>query len=377
MAECNTCQENWLVEVCDLATGIVRDIWFPINMRFDQGLNSVTDGAITLATRAAAMRSLWPGFTSVYISRITGADASRENPVCEFAGIITDIGVSESGTTLVGLKSIEWYLMRRTIRRDMFFTDTNQTTIARLLAEEIHYTVVGLTAIPLYAQNTVSDFNRDRTYYAWSRKLIGEAIVDLTQVIDGPDWELTHARVDGAWSTTMIFRDYLGEDRGITLASDREASAYSISADIESLANSAIGGGTGDGEDQLLVHIYRPSNPYPQFDATPTWNDVSVILTMIQHVSGYLDANQEPDARPTVTLPGLDIEPSLLRVGDTINVDIQYGAINYSGPSRIVTIAWEVGGDKPEMRTLELLPLTPASQSIALRPAEPVNCEDC
>lgn len=377
MAECNTCQENWLVEVCDLATGIVRDIWFPISMRFDQGLDRVTDGAITLATRDAAMRSLWPGFTSVYISRITGADASRENPVCEFAGIVTDIGVSESGTTLVGLKSIEWYLMRRVIRRDMVFEDTDQTTIAQMLVDEIHYTFGFLGSIPLHGQGNISDIWRDRTYYAWSRKLIGEAVIDLTQVIDGPDWELTHARVDGAWSTTMIFRDYLGEDRGIDLRSDREASAYSVSADLESMANAAIGGGAGDGEDQLILPFYDPESPYPQFDGTPTWNDVSVALTLFQHTVGYVNANQEPDARPTVTLPGLDVPPSLLRVGDTINVDIQYGAINYSGPSRIVTIAWEMGGDKPEMRTLELLPLVPPSQSIAFRTAEPVSCEDC
>jgi hypothetical protein len=323
------------------------------------------------------MRNLWTGFTSVYISRITGADASRENPVCEFAGIVTDIGVSESGTTVVGLKSIEWYLMRRIIRRNMTFADSGQTIIARILAEEIHNVYSGLTSIPLFAASGPSSFSRARTYESWSRKSIGEAIIDLTQVINGPDWELTHARVDGAWSSTMIFRDYVGEDRGISLASDREASAYSISAEIESMANVGIGGGAGDGEDQLQAILTNNGSPYPQFDAAPTWNDVSVFATLVEHTAGYVEANREPDARPTVTLPGLDVPPSLLRVGDTIDVDIQYGAINYSGPSRVLTIAWELGGDKPEMRTLELLPLTPPSQSVAINAAVPVNCQEC
>ena len=71
------------------------------------------------------------------------------------------------------------------------------------------------------------------------------------------------------------------------------------------------------------------------------------------------------------------MEPSLLRVGDTISVQIGYGAISFNGKARVITIAWTIDAEGPEYRTLELLPLVPASESLFNSPPSTIDCEDC
>lgn len=378
MADCGTCSENWVVEVCSLATGVVRGVLEPLAMRFDVGLNEFTDGTITLPTRGIAMRDIWPGLTSVYISRVAGPGASRENPVGEWAGIITDFAMSESGTTEVGMKSIDWYTTRRTRRSTITFEQRPQTEIAESF---LHYIEVrrdsGTGPIPLHGVADESTILRDRTYEGWRRKNIGEAVQELTQVIGGIDWELVHTRTNGAWSTDMIFRDFVGVDRGVVLRSDIEASAYSISANIQNMANLVDAFGSGTEEDQLIETAANPSSPYPSFDATPAWTDVSIRSTLLDHAKGYLESNQEPAALPTVTLPGLDVDPTQLRIGDTVTANISYGGIRFNGPARVITIAWEIAPGGPEYRTLELLPLLPPSQSMFPELPGGLACEDC
>lgn len=380
MALCDTCDENWLVESCSLRNGRVNTVLTPLSMRFDIGLNSFTDGALTLATRDVRMRDIWPGLTSIYISRVTGIGASRETPVCEFAGIVTDVGVSESGATVVGMKSIDWYTTRRNIRRDLVLTDRPQTVIGENLVREVFETYAGLSPIPLHSRSEPSPILRTRTYEGWRRKNIGEAIVDLSQVENGPDWEVAHHRDTDqwlSWASTVVFRDHVGEDRGILIRSDIEASAYSISVDMENLATLVDAFGTGEAELQLIETAVQAGSIYPEMDAAPVWNDVSRRSTLYSHARGYLIANREPNALPTVTIPGLDIDPSTLKIGDTITVDIGYGAIRFNGQARVITIAWEVGNEAPEFRTLELMPLIPASQSIFNQPDADIDCEEC
>lgn len=376
--ECSTCAENWLVEVCNLGTGVVRGVVEPLSMRFDIGLNEFTDGALTLPTRNLAMRDVWPGLTSVYISRVGGPGASRNNPVGEWAGIVTDFAMSESGTTVVGMKSIDWYTTRRNIRQNVSLEQYEQTRIgAQLVRYMLARHESGTGAIPLDGVFDTSEILRDRFYEGWRRKNIGEAIQDLTQVINGPDWELVHTREDGAWSTDMIFRDVVGVDRDQIIRSDVEASAYSVSASIDYLANLVDAYGAGAEEDQLIETASDYDTPYPEFDATPAWTDVIIRNTLQSHAQGYLATNREPSALPTVTLPGLKIDPALLRIGDTITVDIGYGAIRFNGKARIITIAWEIAPGGPEYRTLELLPLVPPSQSMFSQMPAPIDCEDC
>ena len=373
MAACDTCQARWLVEACDLASGRVRTIWQPISIDWEQRLNQVGKGSVTLPTKAIGIRDVWPGLTSVYISRIEGADgASRTNPVCEYAGIVVEVGASESNVTTVGLKSIEHYLERRFLDTSVAFNGVEQTVIARDLVRRAEN-----NGIPLYAEADASTIERDRQYEPWNRKFIGEAVMELTQVLNGPDWEIQHARSGGLWSSTMIFRDVVGVDRGVIIKSDIQATAYSMSIDQSEQATRVDGIGSGEEEDQLVAEVADNTGIYPRFDAAPAWKDVTRLNTLYQHADGYLEDHREPDARPTVSLSGFDPDPSLVRVGDVVEIDIDFGAITYHGKVRVISISWSLSGDETENRTLEVVPLDRASQTILNQEPSDDNCPDC
>lgn len=352
-----SCGSNWIVEVCDLASGQVRRVLHPLSMTWQTQLNASSTGSLTFATRDLAVRDIWPGLTSVYISRVTGPDASDETPVCEFAGYISEIQATDDNTTQVGMESIDKYLWRRTIKETVRWTDIPQTVIGQELVQ-----LAAPNGIPLYAEADATQQVRDRQYDHWEYKVIGEAVEQLTNVINGPDWEMRHDRVDGHWSSTMIFRDWVGEDRGVELRSDIELSAYSITIGMEDMATWVDAVGEGEEEDQVHVTAVDPSGIYPEFDAVPAWVDVSRVTTLQSHADGYLQQNREPDARPAVTISGLD--PLNIRNGDTVGIHTDFGPITYHGKARVFSISWGLDTDSPEQRTLEVVPLDRASQTI-------------
>lgn len=356
------CSRDFIVESCDLASGRVRAVLNPISMDWQTDLNGWGQGTLTLATKDVKIRDIWPDLTSVYISRTAGGGgASPSNPVAEFGGMITQVNATEAGTTQVGLESIESYLNRRTLKRTLSYTERPQTRIAMRLVEEAQF-----NGIPLFADAAESQFDRDRTYQPWNRKLIGEAVQELTQIINGPDWEIVHSRLDGHWSTTMFFRDFVGVDRSeeVQLQSDRELSAYALTIDAKDHATWVDAIGSGEEEDQLLVTAVDPANIYPQFDAAPAWKDVNRLTTLQQHADGYLEEYREPRAAPTFSIAGLSPSPSLLRLGDIVDVRQDFGAVTFHGHARIITISWALGVDEPITRTFETVPMIRASESV-------------
>lgn len=356
------CSRDFIVEACDLSSGTVRAVLDPISMDWQSVLNGWGQGTVMAATKDLRIRDVWPGLTSVYISRTSGGGgASRSNPVCEFAGMIESVNATEAGTTTVGMVSLESYLNRRTLKGQLEFSGVDQTEIGAALVRAAEF-----NGIPLFAEAAPSDFARNRTYPPWNRKVIGEALEDLSQVINGFDWELSHSRTDGRWTTTMVFRDFVGVDRTqeVILESDRELSAYALTIDAKDQATWVDAIGSGEEEDQLLVTAIDGAGIYPEFDATPAWKDVTRLTTLQDHADGYLEDYREPRAAPTFSIAGLDPSPSLMRIGDMVHVRQDFGAVSFHGDARIITSSWALGEDEPISRTYEVLPLERASQSV-------------
>lgn len=367
------CADNWRIEACDLRTGTVRAILHPLAFDFQTNLNRVGQGTLTLATKALKVRDIWPHLTSIYITRISGGTATPLAPVVEFAGLVESFSASDGGTTSVGLQSIENYLHHRMLRTRKRFVNAPQTSIAKNLVD-----YAGTNGIPLRAVADGSAFARDRTYESWDRKIIGEAIEELANVINGLDWELTHAKDSmGRWTTTMIFRDYVGEDRGIILQSDREAQGYGLDVDAAEHATLVDAIGQGEEEDQLITTSIDTSGIYPQFDAAPAWQDVSEEATLQEYGDGYLEDYQEPVALPNVTVRGMSPDPRMVRLGDTVEVRTDFGAVTFRGKARITSLSWALGLDEPETRTFDMLPITRASSSVLNQVPTDTNCEEC
>lgn len=369
MVEC-ACGERWRIEACDMRTGLVIDILHPTAFDFETYLNQSTTGSMTLVTQETHPRQVWPHLVSVYITRVAGGDASFTNPVVEFAGFVEEFE-AEGNSTRVGLRSIDYYLWHRVLADGMAFVDTSQNEIAKQLVEAAQP-----NGIPLFAQAAPSAWFRQRTYEPWDKKNIGEAIQQLTEVIGGPDWEITHEKVDGRWSSTMQFHDEIGINRNVVLQSDVELSDYGMVVDAQDHATRVIATGEGEEEDMITTSTEDESGTYPQFDTVISHPDVSVFATLVSHAEGWLEDHQEPFAAPELTIAGLDPDPSLIQLGDTIEVRVNFGLATYNGDARVLGSSWAVDPDNPDRRTLQVLPTTRASQSVLSQ--EPTdNCEDC
>lgn len=370
------CGDQWIIEAADLRTGRVRSVLHPRSFDFQTTLNRVGQGTLNLTTREVLVRNIWPHLTSIWISRIAGGTATPDAPAVEFGGLVDSFTASDNGATSVGLKTIDQYLHHRLIGMypapSLSFQQQPQTAIGVALVN-----AAAPNGIPLTGVADASTRLRDRLYPNYERKNIGEAIEELTDVIDGVDYELVHTKTDGMWSTQVVFRDYVGTDRNVILQSDVEAAGYGLDVDAKDHATWVDALGNGEESAKLAYAVRDPSNIYPRFDAAPAWPDVVYTSTLRDHALGYLDENREPIAIPSATVRGLDNpDPAMIKNGDTLTLDIDFGAVTYKGQGRVVSTSWAVGSDGPATRAYDLSPLTRASESV-LNQVPDNDCEDC
>lgn len=373
MPTCDTCQANWRIELCDLTTGTVKAVYPFLATDWQTVLNDAGRGTVVLATKQVAVADIWPHKTSVYILRTSGDGASVVEPAVEFAGYVEAAKPDDNGATQVGLISIEGYLKHRVITDDLTFTGVPQTQIA---AELVNYAAPD--GIPLIGVALNSTVERDRAYVGRDKKNVLEALTQLTDVIDGPDWFLTHEKMGGRWVTSMRFTDRISDSPPIVLKSDREANGYAIDIDAKDHATNVFGVGAGTDEEQLESVQSDESGFYPRFDATPAWSDETLQESLDEQTAGYLDDHKDVFAVPTVTVPGLvKVNPNLTRLGYTVGADICYGAVTFRGRARILSISWRVQDGGPEERTFDLLPEDSARVSVYAQEPCADDCPEC
>lgn len=378
--DCHDCGERWIVESCNIRTGEVQNVLSPLAFDFQTSLNAVGKGSMTFATRDVRVQDIWPDLTLIAISRDTG---DPDNPEGMFLGFVESFDASsalEGGTTRIGLVEVTNYLWRRTIQEDYppegSPLETFQTYIARDL--------VGLTTgwIPLSAVAALSEFVRARTWFGYERPVIGEQIQALVDVEDGLDWETTYTRSGGAWSAQIRFADHVGEARGIVLASDREGVEYSLTVDASEHATRVDTIGQGEA-DETLMATATDTSVYPLFDVTVSFPDqvppegTEQQDVLQEYADGLLATFKEPAAVPGMTIAGPDPAPSVLKLGDEVTVQIDYGAVTFNGLARIIDITWNVSADNPDLRQIAFTPITPASQSVLNQVPSDSNCQEC
>lgn len=380
-ADC-VCGDGWRFEATDLATGRVKAVLHPISADWEDPYSRVGTGSLLIATRDPAAMDIWPHETGVYISRVN-PDGTRE---AHFGGLIEKFSGSQGGATTLGLQSIEEYLFHRLIADDDegleyetpgYVSPTTpgpglqQTKIATDLVNLIHLTP---KAIPLFPVAETSSQIRVRHWDYWEFKNIGEAIKELTEVINGVKYKLEHVFVDGYWSTNMRFSDTLGVTRDYTIKSDREGWQYSLEIDAKDQASRVYVIGEGEEAAQKLAIAYDADTLLPEFHASPAFKDVSVQATLDEYARGHVANFRDPIATPTMTIAGLGWpEPDVLQTGDIVNVDIGFGVITFQGQCRVLSQSYRLQTEgQPVTRTLALLPIIRPKDSIRTQiPARP------
>lgn len=358
---------DWRVEALDLKTGLRKKFLLPLSCTFEERLNDVGPGSLTIPVRSVQMADVWPHSTSIAFLRLRGPGATPVNPVCEYLGLVEDAQADSGGTLQLGMQSIEQYLTYRMIHGDTTYAATGQTAIGASLVN-----LAVSNGIPLIGTSDASATARDRTYLDTDRKKILEAVQDLTKVIGGPDYRLIHSQgSSGGWSTEMRFSDHVGNTSPSSLNARRGVSSYSLRVDATGQATRVIGVGQSADlvYDTGVPATTYPNNLYPLYEISESYSDVSDVNTVQENAQGTLAQDTHPAANPSVVLAGVDVIAPL-SVGDYISLIMSHGAIQYLGVARVTSIAWALNDSSPTTATITLVPQDDAAAAILNAPAE-------
>jgi hypothetical protein len=394
------CAANWRIELVRLTTGEVLKVIIPMQFEFEMVFMEIGRGTISFNRHGivpfssrtedsfVGMLQMYPRSVGIYFSRTAGGDATPDDPEPMFGGIIDTFEGSSDGTVTLGFTEIQSYLDHRQIRSDLTFTGVDQNVIGTQLVDYANGTnflggsvdpvagpgiqLVGDTAGPL----TV---NRDRTYLATARKVIGEAIRDFTAIISGPVYRLIHQRnfsTTAEWGTTMQFSNDWIQTTPFPVIAWHHLTDLQFSMEGNDLANLVDAYGQPDANGAPLIHTFWTGSTYasmPRYDAAPTFDDVSVAATLYDQAHGYHEDHADLAGNILLMLSGLDYGlaegDSTLNIGDlmpgnevSLDITSPHWSIKggYTFPSsdaapRIGRLAVAVGLEGPEQVTVQIM----------------------
>lgn len=411
MAGC-PCSDRWRVYLAPMYNpgGYSTQIVDFVSLTFEKVFLEPGRGSLTLVNRGdsageglsnvgLASEQLRPHQTMVFIERLLGGAATPTTPVVMFGGFVESVQFAFDGTVTLGFVEAQKYLDYRNLgvasdkTSDWVYAGVNQTVIA---ADLVNY-VRGLNTVGSEAfftgqamrifgeSNANAPVARDRTYLLAEYPNLGQMVTQLLQVIDGPVYEMRHERstVTGLWSSYMRFSDVLAPAGVATILAD-DVTTMTISADSNEHANCIQGigqsdseEGSGGGETFEAAFASLPGSRWAPFDAVQTWDDVTEVATLQDHVEGYWQTHSDLTGSADVVLTGLDY-PFLeyLQPGYPITLDVASPFLRFltvDGNTTIDRVAWSVG--EAEQITLGISALD-LSNSIDPRTSETV-CEDC
>lgn len=253
------------------------------------------------------------------------------------------------------------YLRRRVLYVTMQFSGIDQLVIAKDLIDYAQSfgtpSNLGIVTTALTAITTVT---RDRTYYSYEKKFIGELIEQLANVRDGFDFRLTPRWSNGPNSTMVI-------DFGVTYPSYGRPTGYvfdvaahdvpTIDIDLTRLAFKVSAVGRGTGEDIPSVTLSKPSliAASALLEDVVSAGDVSETGTLNDYAQRRLDLGSSPLIYPIVVLGTEDIGSFI--PGDQVILNGSAGTLDIGGTYRIVEQKLDLPSSGPETLSLTLTPL--------------------
>lgn len=185
---------------------------------------------------------------------------------------------------------------------------------------------------------------RDRTYNAWERKPIAEAIEQLAAVNNGFDFEIDPDRT---------FRTYYPRKAGATtpiFEYRTSMKGYSVSYDATRVASeiTAIGEGT---ESSTLLSVATDAGArvaYGLLEDSISFKDVSVQTTLDAHAVEELRARVRSRIQPQLQVYPTNPDFGTYGVGDDARVIINHGYVQINAVFRITTIVVQVSDEGSE-----------------------------
>ncbi len=336
------------------------------NAKYGHVLNAPGAFSASISHRhAKATRSnLDPNRTAIHVER---------DGIIVWSGILwTARAGVQAGKLDLGGEGWWSYFRRRRIRTGTggpapstanarIYTAQDQLLIARDLvnyAQSVGGGNIGITVgTELTTDNGGVQQLRDRTYYAYERKPIGEAVEQLAKVQNGFDFAIDVA-YDGTGTIIKTLRfGYPRRGRITDLV-------WQLGANLEDLTQAVDGNkqanlidalGAGDGDAMLIATAVDTSQlaAYPLLEDTISNKDVSVAETLQAQAAAELKNR----AKPVATLPTLVARPAApdttlgsFITGDSLTVRGSDGWISVDERMRIMS--WEVSVDENGKETV-------------------------
>lgn len=248
------------------------------------------------------------------------------NGVYLYGGPLTHWQINEAGKIEVRSMGYFGLLKYRYLPDSLSYTNTDAGQIAKGLVVNIqtsmHDSSFGFT------EGTIqTSVNRDRNYPIYKNEY--EAMVQLSEVINGFDFEITHEK------KLNVYYPMQGVDNtDIELSYPGNINSFSYSTDGTQLANRHIVRGSGYGNDQKVwIHDDAPYQAaYRELDSILDYPDVSKSTTLEEYAEGYTEIYKEPLNLLEVTING-NKDPIIgtYGIGDRIPISIRKGnTINFT-----------------------------------------------
>ena len=305
-----------------------------LRLPFYAGGSTDLDADVDLVT----MANLTPGTTAVWFER---------DGVLLFGGIVWAVSADSEGNTLtVAGEGPQSYLRRRAIRSTLTYTGVDQLDIARALID--HAQSVANGTIGLTYDTTDSGVTRDRTYLAYERKNLGEAIEQLAAVDGGFDWRWDHNYVGGipTWSMGFTY-PATGRDTQHVFEVGTNCSIGNYETDGSTIANLVDVFGAGTAAETLIATVQNTAlqGPYPILETTESHSDVLVLATLELYGRRRLSRGAGPTRRAQLTtFAGTDPTLGSYICGDRVRVKVDHGWLQLDEVMRITEFGVSFAG---------------------------------
>ena len=284
----------------------------------------------------------------------------KDNVIVSGGPIKTQQKNPETNTFSFAGSGYQDYLRRWKLRTTKTYTGIDQALIVKDLIDykqNIPFYNIGIDTSFITATGVV----RDRTYYAYERKWIGELIEELTGLINGFDWAL-YPKWTSTPNSAITIIPYIGfpnvgRATGVVLEHGRNCTIYQNSSD-ENICYSVDAIGQGMGEQALIFTVNNQGllqGVGLGIDAEERRYDVSVLATLDAYARQRLIQGQTLKTNTNIKVDSSFIGSFL--VGDQVQLKASTGLLQMNDYHRIVSYTASVQSDGPEEVKLETAPL--------------------
>lgn len=323
----------------DLVSNTIREELAIHDLRYSWVLDApgAMSGWLSLDDPKALRANLDPGATAIYVER---GGALVWGGIMWTAPNVDDV----TRKVTIGAEGFWSYFRRRRLRVTKTYLQVDQLAIAQ---DMMNYALAQPGSLnPITVGTETSPRLRDRTYYQYDRKNLGQLVEQLAAVIDGFDFSIDVAWDSAGTTPVRTFHLYYPR-RGSRIPSlifDRQQTGVTkmgVNVDATATANLIDAIGAGDGDAKLISTAADTSlfSRYPLLEDTVSFIDVNEAPTLDGHAVAQLGRLRLPVELPSFEKQaGVFPDFNSFGVGDEGLVRGQDGWININGYYRIQSL---------------------------------------